>query len=94
MYFLIVHLQTQDFAKWKAVFDERTALRSSHGCLAERVFRSERDPNEVSLMLEWDNLDRARRFVESLQTQEAREHAGVIGVPRHYFVHEVSRLPL
>jgi hypothetical protein len=52
------------------------------------VFRSADDPNDVVMLFEVEDLDRAREFVGSDGLREAMESAGVVGRPDVYFLNE------
>jgi heme-degrading monooxygenase HmoA len=87
---LFVHHKVEDYKKWKPVFDEHGAYRSKNGSKGGKVFCSSSDPNDVFVLLEWDSLVNLKKFVESDQTKEAMQNAGVIGMPEIYFVDEIA----
>ena len=37
------------------------------------MFRAADDPNSITIILEWDDTDRAREFAESLELHEAMQ---------------------
>jgi hypothetical protein len=45
--------------------------RIAYGCRDERVFTSESDPERTLILLEWDDLDRARLYAESDELRDA-----------------------
>jgi heme-degrading monooxygenase HmoA len=81
----------QDYAAWKAMFDEHGAARRAAGSTGGRLFRNSDDPSELVILLEWDNLDRARQFVQSDDLRQAMERAGVTDQPDIYFLEEADR---
>lgn len=89
---LIVHHKVENFAKWKPFFDNHTSYRLENGSLGGKVFQSINDPNEVFVLLEWDNLINANRFIQSDQTKLVMKEAGVVGIPSVYFVEEVTKV--
>ena len=87
---LLVRLKIEDYSKWRATFDANDAFRKSSGAVGTpQVFRSGDDPWEVSILMEWDELERARQFTKSDELREAMQQAGVTGPPDIYFLHQV-----
>ena len=76
---ILVHEKVKDFASWKATFDSNAEMRSNAGSTGGLVLQSADDPNEVVILLEWEDLDRAREFAASAGLKEAMERAGVVG---------------
>lgn len=64
---LFVNLKVSSYRTWKTTFDESSQVLSDAGCIGDQVFRSGDDPFQVFLLLEWDELERARQFVQSPQ---------------------------
>lgn len=87
---LIVHHKVENFDKWKPFFDDHELFRKQNGSLGNKVFQCKNDPNEVFVLLEWDNLTNANRFIQSEQTKSIMKEAGVVGIPSVYFVEEIS----
>ena len=90
--FLIRHKVT-DYATWKPVFDDHGTNRRANGSRGGRLFRNSADPNETLILLEWDDLARARLFAQSDDLREAMERAGVADEPDVWFLEEADRLP-
>jgi hypothetical protein len=88
---LLIRHRVADYATWKPVFDEQSATRRANGSRGGRVFRSDADPNEVLIYLEWDDLERARLFVRSNDLREAMVRGGVVDHPDVWFVEEADR---
>jgi heme-degrading monooxygenase HmoA len=91
MPYLLVQLKVQDFARWKAVFDEHGSMRGASGSKGGHVFQSADDPNAVVVVLEWDDLSKAREFIQSADLRQAMERSGVIDQPGIYFLEQVDR---
>lgn len=88
---LIVRHKVKDYAKWKPLFDEHGAIRKAAGSKGGRLFRSEKDPNEVVILFEWDDLGKARKFTESEDLRQRMDRAGVVGKPDLYFLEEIGK---
>lgn len=87
---LLVHHKVEDYNKFKPVFDMHASARSEAGSKGGKVFRNASNPNEVFVLLEWDNLENAQKFAQSNTIKEAMKNAGVIGMPEIYFVEEAA----
>jgi heme-degrading monooxygenase HmoA len=80
--------KVEEYSKWRSVFDERRAMRKAAGSKGDRVFRNADNPNELVILLEWDDLDKAREFAQSEDLKKAMEQAGVSGKRETYFLNE------
>jgi heme-degrading monooxygenase HmoA len=91
MPYILVQHSVEDYEKWKPVFDEDATNRQATGSRGGLVFRNVDDPNQIIVLLEWDNLENARAFASSDELREAMERAGVTGPPTVYFLEEAAR---
>lgn len=90
MALFLVHHKVEDYKTWKSVFDGHSSLRSEAGSQGGKIFRSANNPNELFVLLEWDNLANAQKFAQSDNIKEAMKNAGVVGMPEIYFVEEIA----
>jgi heme-degrading monooxygenase HmoA len=80
----------ESYAKWRPIFDEHDATRRDAGAIGTpQVFRSGDDPFEVVVLMEWEELEKARKFVASDELRAAMENAGVTEQPTIIFLQEV-----
>ena len=91
---LLIRHHVADYAAWKAIFDEDEITRRANGSRGGRLFHSSSNPNEVLLLLEWDDLERARLFADSDDLREAMGRAGVTGRPDIWFLVDGGRIPV
>jgi heme-degrading monooxygenase HmoA len=91
---LLIRCHVADYPAWKAVFDEHEPNRRANGSQGGWLFRSAADPNEVLLLLAWDDLERARLFADSDDLREAMTRAGVTDRPDIWFLEDVERPPV
>ena len=89
---LLIRHHVEDYDSWKAVFDEHELTRRANGSQGGRLFRDASDPNEVLLLLEWDDLERARLFADSDDLREAMARSGVTDQPDIWFLEDVDRV--
>ncbi|MBI5651890.1 MAG: hypothetical protein HZC40_15855 [Chloroflexi bacterium] len=88
---VIIRFQVQDFTKWKPTFDEFSTLRREHGSQGGRVFQSAENPNAVTIELDWDNVENARRFYAMDNVRQAMQRAGVQGAPEFTYSTQAHR---
>ena len=88
---LLIRHKVEDYAAWEAVFDEDAATRRANGSQGRRLFRSADDPNEVLVLLAWDDLERARLFADSDDLREPMARAGVTDRPDIWVLEDVER---
>jgi heme-degrading monooxygenase HmoA len=89
---LLIRHHVADYAVWKLHFDEHGIARRANGSQGGRIYRCAGTPNEVVILLEWDDLDRARLFADSDDLREAMTRAGVTDEPDIWFLEEADRL--
>ena len=78
-----------DYDKWRPVFDEHETMRKAGGSKGGRVFRNAENSNEIVLLMDWDDVENARRFADSDDLRQTMERAGVVGRPEAVFLEEV-----
>ena len=88
---LLIRHKVTNYETWRQVFLEDAVVRQANGQLGERFFRNAADPGEVWILLEWDDLFRARLFVRSDDLLEAIVRAGVVDRPDYWFLEESER---
>lgn len=91
---ILIRHKVKNYAKWKPVFDEHGAAREENGSWGGQLFRNADDPNELVIVLEWDSLEKARKFAQSDDLRKAMQRAGVIDKPDVYFLDEVEKVPV
>jgi heme-degrading monooxygenase HmoA len=91
MPYMIVQHKVEDYARWKALYDEHGATRKAAGCQGTTVFRTAEDPNNVVVLLEWDDLANARQFSQSDDLRETMQEAGVMDMPDLYFLNKADQ---
>lgn len=79
-----------DFSKWKTVYDEGKSMIKSNGGKRQTLYKNVDNPNELIVVTEVDNLDNARKLVQSDDLKNAMHNAGVIGAPTITFLEEVE----
>lgn len=75
---LVIHHKVKNFVAWKPVYDGNAAARKAAGFSNDRVLRSVDDPNDVTVIMEFAELGKAKAFVGSADLKSAMQRAGVI----------------
>jgi hypothetical protein len=86
MAYVLVRSKVQDFAKWKVSYNGHVAERKAAGLTERHVFRNADHPNEVILLFEASDLDKARAFASSADLRQRMQEAGVVDKPDIYFL--------
>jgi hypothetical protein len=88
---LLIRHKVNDFDTWMSVFLEDAEVRRANGSQNEFHYRNSADPNEIWILLEWDDLFRASLFVKSDDMIDALTRAGVIDNPDYWYLDRASR---
>lgn len=90
MPYVLVRHKVEDYARWKPLFEQHAPTRQASGSQGGWIFRVADDPNELIVLLRWDDLDRAREFARSDNLRETMQRAGVADRPDVYFLEEAD----
>jgi quinol monooxygenase YgiN len=93
MIYVLVRFTVENLAKWKPVFEEAGALRKNFGSMGVRAFSKTDNPNEVVILGEYANKEKAMQMFQSQEFREATQRAGVKGPPEVTFLNKVVDLP-
>ncbi|HYA86693.1 MAG TPA: cyclase [Nitrospirota bacterium] len=86
--YILVRHKVRDYSVWKRGYDAHLPKRLEAGLTEKYLFRGANETNEVIILFEAKDLDRAKAFSESLDLRQAMEKAGVIDKPDIYFLHD------
>ena len=87
---LLIRIRVADYAKWKAVFDERESSRRQHGGKRHWIYRSADDGNDVAISIEFATVDQAKAYAADPGLREAMGRAGVSGQPEFTYLEEAE----
>jgi heme-degrading monooxygenase HmoA len=93
MAYLLVQHTVEDYDKWKPYFDGHAATRKASGSKSAQVFRSASNPNEITILFEWDSVANAQKFAQSSDLREVMQKAGVTSQPHVTFLEVVDKQP-
>ena len=86
---VLVHHEVNDYHSWRSVFDAAIDFRHHGGERSCRVFRKSGDPNNLTLLFEWEDLDQAQSYMNSSELRDKMKEAGVIGKPEIEYLSEM-----
>lgn len=87
MVYIYVRQSVEDYAKWREVYDNHAAARQASGATDEaNVMRDVGDPNNITVILGWSDLEKAKAFTQSASLKEAMQKAGLSGPPEIRFL--------
>lgn len=87
MIYVYVHHTIEDYTTWREGFDKHGPTRQAAGATEEvYVMQNVDDPNDITLVLGWSDVDKAKAFTQSPDLQEAMQKAGVTGPPEIRFL--------
>jgi len=82
MVYINLRVNVADYDKWRAGFDANESSRKSAGSTGvNQYYRDVDNPNNVSLVLEWEAADKAQAFLNDPNTKASMDAAGVTGRP-------------
>lgn len=91
MAYLLTLLKVKDYSKWKPIFDEYAAIRKKHGSKGGRLLRTADNPNEPVVLLEWESLEKAKKYTQSDEIKKAFQQGGV-SKSEFYLLEEVEQV--
>ncbi len=83
---MIVHHQVRDYETWRPGYDEHEKSRVAAGITNGRVFRRAEDPNDLVLILDVADVEKARAWSQSEDLRSTMQKVGVLGAPIIHFV--------
>ncbi|HET7665985.1 MAG TPA: hypothetical protein VFK56_07940 [Mycobacterium sp.] len=80
---MLVKQQVADVERWNRVFCDPAleAIRRRHGLVVTGTYVDGTDPNTVIVVMDMENIDKAKQFAASSELSAARERAGAVGSP-------------
>lgn len=77
-----VRVKVTDYAAWRSMFDQGESMRRAAGSTGvNHVYRDVDDPNMITVIMEWDSAENARKFMNDPALKDAQQKAGFTGPP-------------
>ena len=84
--FMFIRHKVKNFTTWKEGYDAHAPKRTDAGLTEKYLLRSTHAPNEIVILFEAQDIDRAQAFAESADLGETMQGFGVIDKPDIYFL--------
>jgi heme-degrading monooxygenase HmoA len=84
--YMLVRHKVRDFTEWKRGYDAHLPKRIESGLTEKYLLQGANDPNEVIILFEARDLNRAKAFTESAELKETMQKVGVVDRPDIYFL--------
>lgn len=94
MTYVLIRATVDDVEKWKTVFKDLTPLRKNAGSQGIRAFSKSENSNDLVILGEYADKDKAMKMFQSQEFREATKRAGAKGPPEVTFLDEVVNLPV
>jgi hypothetical protein len=78
---VIISHEVTNFSDWKKGFEGHESTRAKFGIKVESVNQAESNPNHVTVICNFPNMEAVNGFISSPDLHEAMEKGGVIGKP-------------
>lgn len=86
--YMLVRHKVRDFPEWKSGYDEHLPKRNDAGLTEKYLMHNAEDANEVIVLFEAADLERARAFAVSEDLKETMHRLGVVDKPDIYFLND------
>jgi hypothetical protein len=82
---MFVHHQVTDYATWRKSYNSFAPIQKKHGVIYQAVYQSTDDPNDITVVHDFHNLDAAKAFAALPELKAAMEKSGVKGAPQIWY---------
>ena len=84
MAFMLVRSKVRDFKTWKPFYDAHQPARIDAGLTEKYLLRNADDANEIVILFEVQDLDRAKAFAASQDLRDRMQESVVVDKPDIY----------
>jgi opacity protein-like surface antigen len=82
---MFVRHEVADYATWEKAYDGFRATQKKMGVVAQAVYQSVDNPNDVTVTHDFHSLEQAKAFAASPELKSAMEKSGVKGAPQIWY---------
>lgn len=82
---MIIHHRVRDYETWRPAYDAHQSARSAADLTKGRVFRSADDPDDLVILFDVADRNKAEAFAASDDLKKAMQEAGVEGRPEVFY---------
>lgn len=87
---ILVRHKVNNYAAWKDVFDKFVDTRRASGEKSFHIMSPADDPNDLTLLFDWDTAENAKAFMESPELKNAMQKGGVAEEPQIQFLDKIA----
>ena len=91
---VIIRHKVKDFNSWKSFFVGDAQRQRDAGFTHWTLTRNKHDQNEVIVIFECADLDKARQLTSDPSLAELMKKAGVVDQPTFFFLEEIENKPI
>ena len=84
MIYMHCSVRFTDYSRWKASMDADAQAQREAGLHLKHLWRGVEDPKIAFFVLEVDDADRARAFLDTINVEKAEKAAGASDFERHF----------
>jgi ABC-type sugar transport system substrate-binding protein len=88
---LYVRHEVSSYVTWRKAYDGFDATRRKMGVIAQAVYQSLDDPNDITITHDFTSATKAKAFAVSAELKAAMEKAGVKGAPQIWFTTRAAK---
>lgn len=85
-------VKVENFEKFKSVFEGAVDLRKSYGSKGGHLYRNPKDQNQAIIVLEYNSLENAEKYLQSDDLKQKMKEGGAIGTPEDIPIEEVEKV--
>ena len=82
---MYIRHEVSDYTTWRKGYDDFDAARRKLGVIAQAVYQSTDNPNDITAYHDFKSLEKAKAFAASTELKTAMQNAGVKGTPQIWF---------
>lgn len=86
---LIISHRVKSYDQWRIAFEAHRPARQKAGLTDRRLWRSIDDPDRITILMDAEDVGRARAFAESEDLKNIMREAGVVSEPVASFLEEL-----
>jgi len=79
MVHVLIRHKVADYNRWKEAFDSHLTARKRAGETGSHVYHNLDDPRDIFVLLHWQTVEEARKFMNSDELRQRMQAAGVQG---------------
>ena len=80
-----------DYAAWKKGYDGFANYQKTHGVIHESVYQSIDNPNDITVIHDFNNINEAKAFAGSAELKATMSKLGVKGTPQIWYTTESNK---